>query len=96
MHPSRRKYFKRSRKLLLAHRNRLSDENLYAVDVMISFSSDLATAYYLKELFYNFMASKLKNEAIPKLKKLYYLQVLVDLLSLTQALLCLLTGEPIY
>lgn len=96
MHPSRRKYFKRSRKLLLAHRNRLSDENLDAVDVMISFSSDLATAYYLKELFYNFMASKSKNEAIPKLKSFYYLQVLVDLLSLTQALLCLLTGEPIY
>ena len=70
MHPSRRKYFKRSRKLLPVHRNNLSDDNLDAVDIIISFSSDLATTYYLKELFYNFMASKSKNEAIPKLKKL--------------------------
>ena len=35
---------------------------------MLSISPDLASAYYLKELFYNVMNSKSKAEAIPKLK----------------------------
>lgn len=68
MHPSRRKYFKRSKKLLLSHKDKLSEENKDALEVMLSISPDLATAYYLKELFYNVMNSKSKAEAIPKLK----------------------------
>ena len=50
-----RKYFKRSRRLLLAHRNRLSDEDRAAVDVMLRFSDSLLQAYALKEAFYDFM-----------------------------------------
>ena len=32
-------------------------------------SNDLAVAYYLKELFYDFMNSKSRDEATPKLRK---------------------------
>ena len=69
MHPSKRKYFKRSRKLLLAHHSKLSEENLQALEIMLSQSGDLATAYYLKELFYEFMSSDSKGEAVKKLNK---------------------------
>lgn len=39
--PATRKYFKRSRKLLTAQRNTLSDEDKAAVDVMLNFSEKL-------------------------------------------------------
>jgi len=68
MHPDKRRYFKRSRRILLSHRQKLSEENLLALEVMLQQSEDLATAYYLKELFYDFMASTSKQEAIPKLR----------------------------
>ena len=44
-----RRYFKRSRRLLLAHRDRLSEEDRTAVDVMLRFSDRLLQAYALKE-----------------------------------------------
>lgn len=69
MHPSKRKYFKRSRKLILAHKDKLNEENLEALEVMLQQSNDLAQAYYLKELFYDFMNSKSSTEAKPKLRK---------------------------
>jgi len=52
---NQRKYFKRSRRLLLAHRNKLSEEDRAAVDVMLRFSERLMQAYALKEAFYDFM-----------------------------------------
>ena len=52
---TQRRYFKRSRRLLLAHRDRLSDEDRAAVDVMLRFSDRLVQAYALKEAFYHFM-----------------------------------------
>ena len=52
---NQRKYFKRSRRLLLAHRNKLSEEDRAAVDVMLRFSDRLMQAYALKEAFYDFM-----------------------------------------
>ena len=52
---NQRKYFKRSRRLLLAHRNRLSEEDRATVDVMLRFSDRLMQAYALKEAFYDFM-----------------------------------------
>lgn len=69
MHPSRRKYFKRSRRILLSHYNSLSEENKLALEVMLQMSDDLAQAYYLKELFYDFMDSESSNAARPKLQK---------------------------
>ena len=68
LHPSKRKYFKRSRKLLLTHKNKLKEESLNALELMLLQSSDLAVAYHLKELFYAFMESKTKDEAAKKLK----------------------------
>jgi transposase len=68
MHPSRRKYFKRSRRLLLTHQCKLNKESLEALEIMLQQSTDLAIAYHLKELFYDFMASKNRNEAAKKLQ----------------------------
>ena len=68
LHPDKRKYFKRSRRILLSHQNKLSEENLTALEVMLQQSPDLATAYHLKELFYKFMESKSRTEAARKLQ----------------------------
>ena len=68
LHPSKRKYFKRSRKLLLTHKRKLNEESLQALEIMLLHSSDLATAYHLKELFYDFMESKSREEAAKRLK----------------------------
>ena len=58
-----RKYFKRSRRLLLSHREKLSDEDRQALDVILRFSDKLAQAYTLKEAFYAVMASDNRKEA---------------------------------
>lgn len=69
MHPSKRKYFKRSRKILLSHFKDLKQENKDALNIMLQQSVDLSTAYYLKEQFYDFMESKSRDEAAKKLRK---------------------------
>lgn len=68
MHPSKRKYFKRSRKILLTHYNKLNEESKQALEIMISQSNELAVAYHLKEKFYEFLESKDRNEAAKRLK----------------------------
>jgi len=68
MHPDKRKYFKRSRRLLLTHKDKLNEEAKLALEVMLQQSEDLATAYHLKELFYKFMKSENRAEASEKLK----------------------------
>lgn len=68
MHPSKRKYFKRSRRLLLIHKEKLNEEGLSALEIMLKQSPDLATAYHLKELFYEFMRSKNREEAAKRLR----------------------------
>lgn len=68
LHPSKRNYFKRSRKLLLTHKKKLSQESLETLEIMLIHSQDLAIAYHLKELFYEFMEFKSKAGAIPKLR----------------------------
>lgn len=89
LHPSKRKYFKRSRKLLLTHKEKLNEESLQALEVMLLNSQDLAVAYHLKELFYDFMASKSKEEAKPRLRK-FILAAQVSQLSEFQACLTML------
>jgi len=69
MHPSKRKYFKRSRKLLLSNKKNLNEEGILALEVMLQQSQDLAVAYHLKELFYHFMKSNSRQEASTRLKK---------------------------
>lgn len=58
LHPDERKYFKRSRTLLLLHKDKLKDNSKEAVIRMLRFHKDLANAYLLKEKFYAFMASE--------------------------------------
>lgn len=68
MPPGKRKYFKRSRKLLLMRKENLNEENVQALEVMLQQSTDLGIAYYLKEQFYDFMKSKTRSEAAKKLQ----------------------------
>jgi len=74
-----RKYFKRSRKLLLARKAALNDENRDAVSLMLSCSNDLSNAYYLKECFYEFMDSTDSKEAKQKLKEFLFKADVLDL-----------------
>ena len=49
---SLRKYYKRSRKLILTRYDKLKDENKKACDLMLHYNDDLRLAHYLKEWFY--------------------------------------------
>lgn len=68
---SLRKYFKRSRKLLLSRMAALSDENKQAVNVMLELAPGLVDAYLLKEKFYWFMDAKNAVEANIRLKEFF-------------------------
>ena len=57
----------RSRRLLLAHRDRLSDEDRAAVDVMLGLSDRLLQAYALEEAFYHFMDAPDRPTALRRL-----------------------------
>ena len=89
MHPSKRKYFKRSRRILLSHYSLLSSEYKQALEIMLQQSYDLAQAYYLKELFYEFMSSENSSVAKIRLKK-FILSAQVSQLSEFNATLTML------
>ena len=55
---AQRKYFKRSRKLLLARASSLSAEERQAVDVMLAHSENLTRAWLLKEKFFSLRTQK--------------------------------------
>jgi transposase len=67
MHTNKRKYFKRSRKILLSRYNKLNEDSKLALEVMLSQSNELAVAYHLKEKFYEFLDSADRNEALKRL-----------------------------
>ncbi|KXZ39829.1 transposase IS204/IS1001/IS1096/IS1165 family protein [Alkalithermobacter thermoalcaliphilus JW-YL-7 = DSM 7308] len=52
-----RKYYKRSRKLILTRYHKLQDENKKAVDLMLLYNDDLRVAHKLKEWFYEICQS---------------------------------------
>ena len=52
-----RKYYKRSRKLILTRYHKLKDENKEAVDLMLLYNDDLRIAHRLKEWFYGICQS---------------------------------------
>lgn len=52
MPASLRKYYKRSRRLILTRYDKLKDENKKACDLMLLYNDDLRVAHYLKEWFY--------------------------------------------
>lgn len=53
-----RKYYKRSRKLILTRYEKLNDENKNACDLMLLYNDDLRLAHYLKEWFYEICQSE--------------------------------------
>jgi len=53
-----RKYYKRSRKLILTRYEKLKDENKKACDLMLLYNDDLRLAHYLKEWFYEICQSE--------------------------------------
>ena len=68
---TRRKYFKRSRFLLLKKRSKHSEEQLDQVSIILSISPRLATAYWLKEKYYEFIDCSNKKDALRKLEEWY-------------------------
>lgn len=56
-------YFKHSKKLLLNHSSKLTDDEKIQVSVMLSTSADLSTSYYLKELLYKILNTNTQKEA---------------------------------
>ncbi len=70
-HDTRRKYFKRSRFLLLKRRHHLTDEQVDQVDIMLKISRRLQEAYLLKEKFLEFVDAQNYEDAKEKLKAWY-------------------------
>ncbi len=89
-----RKYFKRSRKLLLAHMSNLSPENKAAVERMLLVSPNLREAYLLKEKFYEFMASKDSVQAKERLRAFRLFAFAVNLSEFKDCLTMLENWEP--
>ena len=58
-----RKYFKRSKRLILARRDSLSERSKQELDVMLLYSEDLRQAHYIKELFYQITDAPSSDEA---------------------------------
>lgn len=61
-------YFKHSRKLLLAHYDKLNNAQKQQVNVMLSVSADLSTAHFLKELLYRILEIDDKKKAEKELR----------------------------
>ena len=92
--PEQRKYFKRSRKLLIAHMQNLSAENIVAVERMLLFSRDLREAYLLKEAFYDFMDSPNSSQAKERLRAFRAYALVADLPEFSGCLTMLKNWEP--
>lgn len=60
MPASLRKYYKRSRKLILTRYKKLKDENKQACDLMLQYNDDLWLAHMMKEWFYDI--SQIKSD----------------------------------
>ena len=94
LHPAERKYFKRSRRLLLTRKSKLKPESLDALAIMLQYSTDLATAYYLKELFYAFISSKNRQEATQNLEKFIFTAEVSELREFDACLTMLSNWKP--
>jgi len=92
--PEQRKYFKRSRKLLLAHMTKLSAEGKAAVERMLLVSRDLREAYLLKEVFYQFMESKNSTEAKLRLREFRLHAYVAEIPEFQACLTMLQNWEP--
>ena len=68
MEPGLRKYYKRSRKLILTRYHKLQGDVRRECDIMLLYNDDLRLAHYLKEDFYNLC----QNTDYKKQKKDFY------------------------
>jgi transposase len=75
----KRRYFKRSRWIILKHGNQLKEDELLQLEGMFKSSLDLREAYALKECFYEFMSCKDLKEAKLRLAAWNYRVGLVNL-----------------
>jgi len=92
--PEQRKYFKRSRKLLLSHLSKLSPQNMEAVNRMLLVDRDLREAYLLKEVFYRFMASADPQEAKRRLQEFRLHAAVADIPEFQPCLTMLQNWQP--
>ena len=92
--PEQRRYFKRSRKLLLARMSKLSPESKAAVERMLCFDRDLREAYLLKEKFYEFMDSKDSVQAKERLRTFRAFAFTADISEFQACLTMLQNWEP--
>jgi transposase len=94
LHPHRRKYFKRSRWLLLKRMRKLSDEQKDAANVMLDASTKLSDAYMLKEKFYEFIDATSYGEAVKKLHAWYMFVSVSDLPAFDTCMQTMINWEP--
>ena len=92
--PEQRRYFKRSRKLLLKHMAGLTPESMDTVNRMLTFHRDLREAYLLKEKFYEFMASKDVLQAKERLRAFRMFAFTADIHEFKDCLTMLQNWEP--
>lgn len=92
--PAKRKYFKRSRKLLLSRADRLSIEDRKAVDVMLAHSEDLTRAWLLKEAFFKFVDAESSDLAKVALDHFRFCAKSLKLPEFTPCLKMLRNWEP--
>lgn len=71
MAPELRKYYKRSRSLILTRYDKLKGDNKRACDIMLLYNDDLRLAHYLKEDFYKLCQSSDYEEQ----KKNFYIWI---------------------
>lgn len=62
-HDAKRKWFKRSRRLLLKQEYKLTDEDIIELNRMLNSSRELEQAWVLKELFYEIFRKETRPEA---------------------------------
>lgn len=61
--PDKRKWFKRSRFILLKNSDKLTQEEISKLEIMMKYSEELRTAYALKESFCKLLSSSSRAEA---------------------------------
>ena len=91
--PGKRKYFKRSRKLLLARADRLNVDDRRAVEIMLAHSEDLTRAWLLKEEFFKFMDSPSSTQARAALNHFRFCARRLDLPEFSNCLRMLTNWE---
>ena len=92
--PEQRRYFKRSRTLLLMRMSKLSAENKAAVERMLLVDRDLREAYLLKEVFFRFMSSANSAEAKARLREFRMHAFVAEIPEFAACLTMLQNWEP--